>query len=188
MNRFCTLLLSLIIVCLLSACTVDDTISHDSICRFTFTEQYHSASQLFVAVKNPGSYAFVWTRGDGKKVVRRVYVLPNTEGAVEEVNNITVAIENNLNYVLGTSNEIGLIIGMTNFNGTRAYDRCCPNCIVQRALQWTGSNRQKVVCGTCQRIYELESGVVSEGAQSADDRPLKRYNCVYNGIAINVWN
>jgi nitrite reductase/ring-hydroxylating ferredoxin subunit len=174
----CALLWTLI------ACDADSTISRENRCRFTFSYQDHPSSKLFVAVQNPGSYAFVWTKGDGKTISRHVYVLHNEQGAETEDNIIRTAPENQLEYTLGASNEIGLIIGASNFNGLQAYDRVCPNCAIERALQWTG-NRQQVVCNECQRTYALETGGIIAGDEGS---PLKRYNCSFNGMALNAWN
>ena len=168
----------------LVACEADSTINRENRCRFTFSYQDHATSNLFVAIKSPGSYAFVWVKGDGKSVPRHVYVLSNEEGAKQEDNIIRTAPENQLEYTLGASNEIGLIIGCSNFNGLQAYDRVCPNCQVQRALQWTG-NRQQVVCNDCHRTYALETGGIIAGDEGS---PLKRYNCAFNEIALNAWN
>ncbi len=184
LRRLAPCLVGPLVLWLLASCNADQSISRDSVCRFTFLYQYHPTSQLFVAAQNPGSYVFVTTRGDGKSVVRRVFVQGNAEGAVMETNDITTAVENNLNYLLGANNDIGLIIGCTNLNGLRAYDRTCPNCEVMRALQWTG-NREQVVCNDCHRTYVLETGAVIAGAEG---KPLQRYNCAFNGTSLNAWN
>ena len=175
-------LLSLLV--LLSCCQGDASISREDRCSFTFSYQDHPMSQLFVAVQNPGHYVFVSTKGDGKTAVRHVYVQSNEEGATVEDNLITTAPENSLEYLLGANNEIGLIVGCTNFNGRVAYDRTCPNCQVLRAMQWTG-NRQQVVCTYCNRSYELETGIIFQGSEGAH---LKRYYCDFNGVAVRAWN
>jgi len=169
---------------LFTSCTADPSIDRSNVCRFTFTYQDHPTSKIFVAAKSAGYYVFVTTRGDGKKSLRHVYVQSNDGSTDIEDNIIRTDIENSLNYVLGASNDIGLIIGTTNFSGLQAYDRTCPNCDVLRALQWTG-DRQHVKCNTCQRVYALETGVVDSGDQGA---PLRRYMCVFNGVALNAYN
>jgi len=169
---------------LLTACEADPSIDHSSKCSFTFSYDDFPTSQIFVAAQNPGSYVFVSTKGDGKNTMRHVYVTSNYYQSPTEDNIITNAIYNNLNYLLGSTNEIGLIIGCSNFNGLRAYDRCCPNCTTLRALQWTG-NYQKVVCNSCKRVYDLETATISEGDKGSS---LRRYNCMFNGTALNVWN
>ena len=185
MNRLLLSVVGLVAAALLSAgCEGENTISLDNKCSFTFSYQDHLTSQLFVAAQNPGCYVFVSTKGDGKKVPRHVYVQSNEEGAQLEDNLITTAPENNLLYMLGANNEIGLIIGCTIFSGLTAFDRTCSNCEVQRAMQWTG-NRQQVVCNYCARTYDLETGAVVAGAQG---RPLSRYNCAFNGTALRAWN
>ena len=165
-------------------CEADSFINRDSTVYFAFSYSDYPTSQLFVAAQNPGSYAFVWTRGDGKSTPRHVYVQINDGKTPLEDNIITNAILNNLRYLLGSYNEIGLIVGCTNHNGRWAYDRCCPNCTVYRALQWTG-NRQKVVCNECHRVYDLETSDIIEGDQGAS---LRRYYCTYNGVLLEVKN
>ncbi len=186
MNRLSYSLMCLLATALLTVgCKNEDSsISREDRCSFTFSYEDHRTSTLFVAVQNPGCYVFVSTKGDGKNTVRHVYVVSNEEGAEVEDNIIRTAPENNLEYRLGANNEIGLIVGCTNFNGLCGYDRTCPNCTVLRALQWTG-NRQKVTCKECKRTYDLETAAVIEGAGGS---PLKRYYCAFNGIAVRVWN
>lgn len=185
-SHLLTLSLSLLLTLslFLMSCEGDSSISREDKCSFTFSYENHPTSQLFVAVQNPGCYAFVSTKGDGKNTVRHVYVQSNEKNATLEDNTITTALENSLVYLLGTNNEIGLIVGCTNFNGPVAYDRTCPNCQVLRAMQWTG-NRQQVVCNYCQRSYDLETGGVIQGAEGS---ALKRYYCAFNGNAVRVWN
>ena len=181
MKKLISYVLLLIAGFLLPSCE-KGSIDHTTLCRFTFLYSYHSTSLIFVAAQNPGCYVFVSTRGDGKSVTRQVNVESN-DGRTEQ-NTIRTAVENNFPYVLGTNNEIGLIIGMTNFDGLRAYDRCCPNCNLQRALQWTG-DKQHVKCNLCSRVYSLETGVVTDGEQG---NILRRYNCSFNGESLNAWN
>ncbi len=181
MKKLISLLLLLIAGLFISSCE-NGSIDHTTMCRFTFLYGDHPTSLIFVAAQNPGYYVFVSTRGDGKSAVRHVSVSGND--GQEEDNIIRTAVENNFPYVLGTNNEIGLIIGMTNFDGLRAYDRCCPNCNLQRALQWTG-DKQHVKCNLCSRVYSLETGVVTDGEQG---NILRRYNCSFNGESLNAWN
>ena len=176
--------LLLMLSLLLQGCEGDSSISRVDKCNFIFSYQHHPTSLLFAAVQTPGSYVFVSTKGDGKNVVRHVYVQSNDKDATVEDNTITTALENSYLYMLGANNEIGLIIGCTNFNGSVAYDRTCPNCEMLRAMQWTG-NRQQVVCNYCHRIYDLETGGIIEGDKGST---LRRYYCAFNGAILKAWN
>ena len=88
-------------------------------------------------------------------------------------------------YLLGANNAIGLIVGMTNFNGLVAYDRICPNCTGMRALAWSEENRQHVFCHSCKRTYDLETGTLVDGD---DGDALLRYGCSFNGTLLSVGN
>lgn len=169
---------------LLCACNAQDPISREYRCWFLFSYTDHPTSILFTAVQNPGSYAYVTTRGDGKQSVRHVTVRFNDPSVKEEDNIIRTELENNLRYDLGVNNDIGLIIGCTNFDGPRAYDGCCPNCPAPRAMSWSG-NRQQVTCGKCSRTYSLDTGNIISGD---DGKSLMRYNCAFDGTTVRAWN
>lgn len=175
--------LALVSMCMV-ACGANDSISRDHRCWFVFSYTDHPTSLLFTAVQNPGSYAFVTTSGDGKKTARHVYVQINEEQSVREDNVIRTDLENGASYSLGVNNDIGLIIGCTNFNGSCAYDRSCPNCSIPRALNWTG-NRQHVACSKCSRTYALETGAITDGDEGS---PLMRYYCSFDGSLLRAWN
>ena len=166
------------------ACDAQDPISREYRCWFLFSATDHPTSILIAAVQNPGSYARVTTHGDGKNTPRHVLVRSNDPSVAEEDNIIRSAIENELRYELGASNDIGLIIGCTNFDGPRAYDAACPNCSVLKALNWTG-NRQQVICSKCNRTYLLDTGNIISGEEGES---LRRYNCTFDGTTIRAWN
>jgi len=176
--------LASVILCLLAGCSGDEMVSRSNVCRFTFYYDLHPTSLLFSAAKNPGCYVAVTTEGDGKTAVRHVYVTSNDGKTSREDNTITTDKENYLSYVLGASNSIGLIIGLTNFNGLWAYDRSCPNCAAMRALQFSG-NRQHVSCDKCGRTYALETGAITDGPAGT---ALMRYYCAFDGTMLRAWN
>ena len=101
-----------------------------------------------------------------------------------EDNVIGTEIEKRTACVLGASNSIGIIVGMTNFNGLWAYDRSCPNCASLQAMDWTG-NRQQVACPKCKRTYDLETGNIIDGAPG---EALLRYFCSFDGTILHAWN
>ena len=160
-----------------------DYISHRYPCRFIFDETQHPTSLLFAAVKSPGTYVYVTTTGDGRTTLRHVYVTLNDGRTPTEDNVIRTDRENYSAYQLGASNDIGLFIGCTNFNGPTAYDRACPNCAALQPLNFSG-NRQQVTCAKCQRSYDLETG-----ASTTDGEALMRYAInYYNGQRVTVSN
>ena len=146
------------------ACNAQDPTSREYRCWFLFSSTDHPSSILITTIQSPGSYARVTTHGDGKTTPRHVLVRSNDPSVADEDNIIRSAIENELRYELGASNDIGLIIGCTNFDGPRAYDAACPNCSVLKALNWTG-NRQQVICSRCNRTYLLDTGNIISGEE-----------------------
>ena len=176
---------ALSVLLLFCACEAQNPISREYRCWFLFDQTYHPTSILFTAVQNPGSYAYVTTRGDGKKSVRHVTVKFNALSYPVEDNIIRTDLENNLRYDLGANNDIGLIIGCTRYDGPRAYDGSCPNCPTLRAMDWSGDDRQKVTCSRCNRTYDLDTGNIISGE---DGNILMRYNCAFDGTTVRAWN
>lgn len=174
----------LFVALMLVACEGEAPISRHYPCSFTFNYEHHPTSLLFAAARSAGTYAIVTTSGDGKTSIRHVYVTVNDGKTSREDNVISTDKENYTAFRLGASNDIGLIIGLTNFNGLTAYDRCCPNCATLTATDFTG-NRQQVACPKCHRTYDLETG----GIRSGDDgEPLMRYYCAFDGTLMRAWN
>ena len=169
---------------LLISCEAEAPISRKYVCHFVFSYRDHATSLLFAAAQNPGTYVYVTTKGDGKTSVRHVYVNSNDDKTPQEDNIISTDLENYSSYVLGASNNIGLFIGTTNFNGLWAYDRACPNCSNLQAMNFTG-NRQQVICPRCQRTYELETGAIINGDEGSS---LMRYYCSFDGSILRAWN
>ena len=174
----------LAVVLLVSACEGDNPFSRRYACQFMMKQQTHPASLAFAAVQSPGMYVAVTTTGDGRSSVRHVYVTSNDGKTPREDNIISTEIEKRTACILGASNNIGIFIGMTNFNGLWAYDRSCPNCTNLQTLDWTG-NRQQVACPKCKRTYELETGNIIDGDAG---EPLLRYFCSFDGALLHAWN
>jgi nitrite reductase/ring-hydroxylating ferredoxin subunit len=167
-----------------SSCKEDDPISHRYPCRFRFYVQGHETSIIFSACRSAGSYVYIYTRVDNHGL-RHVLAQSNSGKQGEEDNIIATAKENNYSaYMLGASNEIGLIVGRTNFNGLIAYDRICPNCPGLIPLTWTG-NRQQVECTRCKRTYDLETGSKLSGDKGD---PLLRYGASFDEAVLVVGN
>lgn len=129
-------------------------------------------------------YVSITTKGDGRTTVRHVYVTSHEKGATTEDIIIRSDEENYRMFQLGRSNETGLIVGCTNFNGPVAYDRSCPNCDNLQKLEFTG-NRQQVTCNGCKRTYLLDTGGIINGA-SGD--PLLLYKCQFDGAWLTITN
>jgi len=181
-SLFLLLSISHSLIFLISCDDATDYISHRYTCRFVFDETQHPTSLLFGALKSPGTYVTVTTTGDGRATLRHVYVTINDGRTPTEDNVIRTDRENNMAYQLGARNDIGLIVGCTNFNGPTAYDRACPNCADLQPLNFSG-NRQQVACGKCSRTYDLETGASASGGD-----PLMRYIANYNGQRLAVSN
>lgn len=82
-------------------------------------------------------------------------------------------------------------MGLSNFSGSVAWDRQCPNCLEQYGgtnypLEWTG-NRQSVICDKCKRIYSLENGTITSGGKSKSDKPLMQYRVTYSGKGTDIY-
>ena len=144
----------------------------------------HSTCLAFAAVQSPGMYVSITTKGDGRTTVRHVYVTSNEKGAKTEDVIIRNDDENYRTFALGRSNDVGLIVGCTNFSGPTAYDRSCPNCETLETLDFTG-NRQHVGCDKCGRTYMLETGAIVTGTKGD---PLLRYGVVFDGNRLSVGN
>lgn len=174
----------LILLLTMLACSEDDPISRRHPCRFFFYYEPHPTSLIFSAYRSAGMYVYVYTKTESNGR-RHVYVQSNDGKTPLEDNIIATDIELQAPYMLGANNEIGLILGCTNFNGPRAYDRICPNCETTQSLHWKESNRQQVECPKCKRVYELETSNIVSGA---DGEPLMRYNINFDGNRLTVGN
>ena len=169
---------------ILASCQAEAPFSRKYSCQFVFSYDQHPTSLLFAAARSAGTYVYVTASGDGSSSFRHIYVTSNDGKTPREDNVISTEIEKRTACILGASNNIGIIIGMTNFNGLWAYDRSCPNCTNLQALDWTG-NRQQVACPKCKRTYELETGNIIDGDPG---EALLRYFCSFDGTILHAWN
>ena len=176
---------------MLSSCDAENTISTEYPCHFIFYTQYHVGSSIETALLNQGSYSMV---SAGKvNNAWRIYSTLNDGKNKTETIALTTAKENYASYsAIGAGNDTkdatknGFILGCTNFQGRVAWDRQCPNCIRQYGgrnypLEWT-DNRQSVSCNKCKRTYALETGAITSGGLSKEDKPLMRYRVSYGGV------
>ena len=169
---------------LFTSCQAEAPVSRKYNCQLVFYYDQHPTSLLFAAARSAGAYVYVTSSGDGSSSFRHIYVTSNDGKTPREDNIISTEIEKRTACVLGASNSIGIIVGMTNFNGLWAYDRSCPNCTSLQAMDWTG-NRQQVACPKCKRTYDLETGNIIDGAPG---EALLRYFCSFDGTILHAWN
>lgn len=176
--------LGLLLALLCCACEGDYTYSRKYACQLMLMYELHPTCLAFAAVQSPGMYVSITTKGDGKTSVRYVYVTSNEQGAETEKIAISSDKENYRAFQLGRSNDTGLIVGCTNFNGPVAYDRSCPNCETLETLTFTG-NRQQVACSKCGRTYMLDTGGIIGGDAG---NPLLLYSCRFDGTWLIATN
>jgi hypothetical protein len=165
------------------ACKEDDPISRRYPCRFYFYYEPHPTSLIFSAYRSPGMYVYVYStvESNGR---RHVCVQTNDKNTTFEDNVISGEKELRAPYMLGARNDLGLILGCTNFSGPVAYDRVCPNCDALTPLHWTG-NRQQMECPSCKRTYDLETGAILSGDNG---HALLRYGINFDGSRLSVGN
>ncbi len=183
LRRTSWLMVSFLMLSVIS-CDGDSPYSRRYPCHLMLKYELHPTCLAFAAVRNPGMYVSVTTKGDGKTSPRHVYVTSNEQGAKTEDVIIRSDDENYRTFQLGRSNDIGLILGCTNFNGPVAYDRSCPNCESLEMLEFTG-NRQQVDCSRCHRTYQLDTGDIISGAKGVG---LLLYSCDFKGTWLVVTN
>ena len=178
----------------LTSCGAEDSISRRFLCRFTFHTQNHPGNTLETALNGFGTYTFV--SASYKNNIWHIYSTPNDGRNKTEDIRITAATELQYAKVYNLGANNGIIIGNSNFNKYRAYDRQCPNCIDQYGgtnfpLNWNSANSQQVICAKCHRIYDLEYGNIIDGA---DGSRLMEYSLSYGtttngtGKVISVYN
>ena len=187
MRRICYMVAAALLCvasAVLSASCSDDVqeqYSDEYRCYFTFDTQLHPTSMLTLAVDNPGSFVMV-----SASLVsgRTVLDISNWSGTAEQVP-INTDKENYLIGSMGANSSI--IVGCSTFNGMRAYDAQCPNCLHDYSgrsfpLSWT-ANGQALTCAKCSRRYELNY----EG-RADSGRALLQYRVERNGVSLVVRN
>lgn len=160
----------------------EERYSREYLCQFTFNTQLHIASPLTRCLTNPGSFV----RVDVKKElgVFNLYIYSNN-GKEQEKLTLSTDKENYQMGQVGANNSI--IVGCSNFNGLRAYDSQCPNCLdaytgISYPLTWT-DNGQTVCCAKCNRKYQLNSdGITDNGLR------LIEYRVRFDGQMLVVRN
>ena len=185
MNKFKLFLLS---VCLMmAACNANDSISRENRCQFIFDTSLHPLPcQLTGILGNNGHFCQVQTYVDNQGI-RHLKTTRNYDNAKEDVA-LTTEPESQVNYYLGANDCI--IIGTSTYDFTLlAWDGQCPNCLSDYGgynypLTWQDNGLQ-LHCAKCNRTYDVNNGVVAEGAGG---RQLLKYNAALDGSIIRAWN
>lgn len=171
---------------LLFSCTADESISHNYRCSFVFDTTLHPLPcQLTGILGNSGHFCKVST--SLSQGVTHLKTTRNYDGATEDVA-LSTAKESQINFALGANNS--LIIGTSAYDFTlRAYDGQCPNCLndysgINYPLTWK-NNGQQLYCAKCGRSYDVNNGVVADGASG---RQLLMYMASYDGSVLRAWN
>ncbi len=179
-------LLSLaIIVFLFSSCDAENSISTTYPCRFVFYTNLHPGTSIETALTGTSNFTIITTKYQNN--VWHIFSTLNDGRNYNEDIVTTTAKEQRINYSLGANN--GIFVGCSSYidsNGNLiriAWDRQCPNCIIQYGgtnypLVW-GKQRTTVICNKCNRTYSLDTGAIFNGNKG---KALMRYNVSYSGI------
>jgi hypothetical protein len=173
---------------LATGCNDENKYSHKYPCSFVFHAQYHPTSVLTRSLTNPGMFVIVTS--ELRQGVTHLLVEPNGGDAKEDLV-MSTAIENERTSYQSMGANRSLIVGMSNFDGLKGYDRQCPNCIeelggVDYPLNFTGDG-QIVECSRCHRTYSLMSeGMPTNGEKG--DKALMQYIAIYDGTRLYVHN
>lgn len=150
-------------------------------CAFTFNTTLHPASALTRSLDNPTMYVRVDVKRENG--IHVLYVYPNS-GENERIM-LSTDDENYRIGQVGANNSI--IVGCSTFNGLKAYDAQCPNCLDQFSSNnfplAFANNGQAVTCKKCSRTYQLNSeGITDNGLR------LLEYRVRYDGQRLTVAN
>jgi hypothetical protein len=173
---------------LLSSCTEDTKYSNAYLCSFVFYTQNHPTSLLTRALGNVGTFVIVTSTQ--RQGINHLMITAGGSNETEDIP-MTTAIENErVNYKDMGANR-SLIVGLSNFDGLKAYDRQCPNCMEAHGgtnypLSFS-DNGQSVTCPKCHTIYNLNAeGMPTNGQQG--NHALLQYKVVYDGSRLYVHN
>lgn len=173
---------------MLMACTEDTKYSRSYPCSFVFHAQYHTTSLLTRALGNAGSFVIV--TATQRQGITHLMVTAGGSNETEDLA-MTTAIENERTNYQNMGANGSLIIGLSNFDGLKAYDRQCPNCLEKlggnnHPLSFS-DNGQSVTCPKCHVVYNLNAeGMPINGQQG--DHALLQYKIMYDGTRLYVHN
>ncbi len=168
---------------LFTACEKSEALySTSHACNFVYRGDYHRGSALLRTMDNPGLYAIVTS--SEKSGITHLTVTLNDNATTETIP-LTTEIERRYNYAAMGANR-ALIIGSSNFNGWKAYDRQCRHCLDKSSSTnfplTFSDNGRNVTCAKCKSTYALETG------SSADGYRLYEYRVRFDGSVITVNN
>ena len=184
-NILKVLLLSAVLV----SCTdSDERFTRKYPCKFKFDMALHPTSALTRCLDNPTMFVRVDVKRENGVFV--FYVYPNS-GKDNERIMLGTDKENYLVGQVGANNSI--IVGASTFNGHKAYDAQCPNCLDM----YSGSsfplafsqNGQTVSCKNCSRTYQLNTdGITDNGLRLLEYRVRVEFDQLGNKKALWVTN
>ena len=176
-----------LLIFILSACNANDSISRDYRCSFIFDTTLHPLPcHLTGIIGNNGHFCQVQTYVDNKGI-RHLKTTRNYDSAKDDVA-LTTERESQFNYYLGANDCI--IIGSSTYDFILvAWDGQCPNCLSDYGgysypLTWQDNGHQ-LRCAKCSRAYDVNNGVVADGAAG---RQLLRYNAAFRDGLISAGN
>jgi len=175
----------------LSACQAEQQFSTKYACSFVYYASYHPNSALTLALGNAGHYCIVAPKVVGG--VTHLAMTPNIGSWTTEQTDVAMvtAIENErLSYDNMGANR-RLIVGLSNFNGLKAFDGQCPYCLDKgsspnRPLAWTDKG-QMLECANCKTKYNPNADGVPVNGNEETPR-LIEYRADYNGERLYVHN
>lgn len=174
---------SVVVAAVLMSCSdAEEEYSTKYPCVFTFYTQSHPTSLLTLALDNPGTYVNVKV-----ELVKGAHRLDISSGNGHDRETVLITTDRE-NYQIGNVGADNcIIVGCSTFDGLRAYDGQCPNCLIDYSgnrfpLVWA-DNGQAVTCGKCGRRYEL-----NYDGRTDDGRALLRYHVAYDGAVLVVRN
>lgn len=172
----------------LFACSGEQQYSTQYACSFVFFASSHQTSCLTLALGNPGQFVIVAPQT--RQGVTHLMLTPNN-GEPEDLP-MTTAKENDRVSYQNMGAQQRLVIGRSQFDGLKAYDGQCPNCMVEYGrtnfpLTWV-DNGHRLKCDKCSRKYDPNAdGIPTDGQREGDVR-LLQYRADYNGERLFVHN
>lgn len=171
----------------LSGCDAEQEYGSPYPCNFIFYTSYHTQSSLTRTLSNPGLFVIVEQQMDEGAVT---LLITDQTGDTEKLR-LTTEKERRLSYGSMGANR-RLVVGCSNFNGIKAYDGHCSNCLHNLGgsnypLVWADNGR-RLQCSKCGRSYDPNTdGIPSDNAQKGDIR-LYQYVITHNGEVLHVYN
>lgn len=188
MRRLRQVIQAVIAMILLSGCSAEQQYSTQYACSFVFFASSHTTSCLTLSLGNPGQFVIVAPQT--RQGVTHLMLTPNN-GEAEDLP-MTTAKENDRVSYQNMGAQQRIIVGRSQFDGLKAYDGQCPNCMVEYGrtnfpLTWA-DNGQRLKCDKCSRKYDPNAdGIPTDGQREGDVR-LLQYRADYNGERLFVHN